>query len=198
MLGAHPHGNAPIVGRHATTPVRMSTPRVPEHGGEMSAAQLQGLEDSKGGASTTDFGQSRSFNRRSSLLTGHPPRPQSVNQVRCPHRTSEHGGVQGLRPPSRAQTPANASTTASARKPSFGEDGSGLHRTLKMYPVLDLPNRQPTHDRYDAGWGLGNDGIAHLLPTSQATNEQQEADRDYKGTKEGQTQRKKLFYFDTT
>jgi hypothetical protein len=87
------------------------------------------------------------------------------------------------------------------RKTSFGEDGTGLQRTLKMYPVLDVPNRQPTHDRYDAGWNLGNDGISHLLPTSSqgSMDQQQPAPSGASVDHAHQQQtRKKLFYFDTT
>lgn len=216
VLGAHPHGNAPGTGRHATTPVRMSTPRVPEDGGEMSAAELKGLVEGADDEANYRSVQPRSFNRRSLLTV--PPRPQSVVSMRSSGGGSGAAVDQGgaimapSRPPSRAQTP---SMLGHPRHTS-SEDMRGA----KMYPVLDVPNRQPTHDRYDPGWGLGETGLSDLLPSTGARAQQpplagktamttakredsveaqHAARRDSQaGDVSDRLSRKKLFYFDTS
>ncbi|MCO5549544.1 hypothetical protein L7F22_003016 [Adiantum nelumboides] len=207
MLGMHPHGNAQIKGRHSTTPVRMSTPRVPEHGGEMSGAQLKGEEKTDDDLSGRDFMQSRSLNRRSYLVAP-PTRPQSGMSMRGQGSTvivDQYGFplTAPLRPPSRTQTPANATEEGQNSTP------------VRLYPVLDIPNRQPTHDRYDQGWALGDQGLIPLLPGKQAeqkpTRQNNIAIPSQRGTSKrveeqsttstedpNDPSRKKLFYFDTS
>lgn len=206
MLGMHPHGNAQIKGRHSTTPVRMSTPRVPEHGGEMSGAQLKGEEMTDDDLSGRDLMQSRSLNRRSYLVAP-PARPQSGMSMRGQGSTvivDQYGFPLGapLRPPSRSQTPANATEEGQSATP------------LKLYPVLDVPNRQPTHDRYDNGWALGDQGLIPLQQGKQAEQKptqqnntsipnrgiSKRVEEQDKTSKEdpNDPSRRKLFYFDTT
>lgn len=184
MLGMHPHGHGPVYGRHATTPVRMSTPSVPEDGGEMTGAALKGEQDENSSEEASQI-QSRSYNRRT--LHVPPSRPRSGMASRSNVEAS-HGP---LRPPSRSQTPSN--THAST------EEG----RRQKMYPVLDVPNRQPTHDHYGLGWG--RTGIDDLLPkkTPSQREEEQHAPSAPSSTRDNtkgddNLARKKLFYFDTS
>lgn len=207
MLGMHPHGNSQIKGRHSTTPVRMSTPRVPEHGGEMSGAQLKGEEVTDDDLSGRDFMQSRSLNRRSYLVAP-PTRPQSGMSMRGQGSmviVDQNGFplIAPLRPPSRTQTPA-----------SGVEDGqSGT--PMKLYPVLDVPNRQPIHDRYDTDWALGDQGlipVIHGNENEQKQIQQNNATFSQRGTSKqveenptastmenpNDPSRKKLFYFDAS
>lgn len=171
QLGFHPHGHGPIYGRHATTPVRSTTPRVPEDGGEMSGAALKGEGQ--------DEVNSHSQQRRSSMAP--PMRPQSGMTMR---RQSE------LAPPLIKRNSAGLSPLVHERTLSSEDVGP-----VKMYPVLDIPNRQPTHDRYDANWLLDAPTIDVV---GSGAHEEQSRPMLQSNDNQASTHRKRLFYFDTT
>ena len=175
LLGAHPHGHNAVYGRHSTTPVRSSTPRVPEDGGEMSGAALKGeLEN--------DVDQG--LPQRQSFIAP-PSRPHSVMATRT-----------------FAPTTRRTSSQHSQLEHQRNMSSDDVQRA-KMYPVLDVPNRQPTHDRYDSGWNLDERGMSDLLsnkeqaPGSTRHPVPPQA-RQVDPSDAPRPHRKRLFYFDTT
>jgi hypothetical protein len=172
QLGFHPQGHGPVYGRHATTPVRSSTPRVPEDGGEMSGAALKGEDDIE-----RIYGHSQ---RRSSMAP--PMRPGSGMNTR---RQSD---LAPPPPPMMKRNSAGLSPLMQQRNISSDELAP-----VKMYPVLDIPNRQPTHDRYDANW-LGTEAD----PQKETSQTPPVATRLQPPDNQTSTHRKRLFYFDTT
>ena len=175
QLGFHPHGHGPIYGRHATTPVRSTTPRVPEDGGEMSGAALKGE-----GQDEFEQMYSQSHTQRRSSMAP-PPRPRSGMNMR---RQSD------LQPPSNIKRNSAGLSPLIQQSNLSSEDAP----PVKMYPVLDIPNRQPTHDRYDTNWLLNGTEI-------QKETEQQArpaASKLHPPDNQASAHRKRLFYFDTT
>ncbi|EPQ29648.1 uncharacterized protein PFL1_02868 [Pseudozyma flocculosa PF-1] len=201
MLGAHPHGHAPVVGRHSTMPhliKRSPTPSVPEDGGEMTSQDL----------TSGDFiprpNSAMTQAQRSRAAMMPPPRSRSSMGVDSAvgHRQSAAASVQqhahevagdasgGLGP---AHAVAQPERPASSQNTWSYEALPGL----KTYPVLQLPNRE-THDVYDQGWGLDSGGLAKHL-TGRAQREDSEGapiDGQADGGPAPPQHRKKLFYFD--
>lgn len=178
--------------------------------GERSDGESSDEEDDATGARHAQgnaHGLSRSFGKRVNLLPL-PQRPRSGMSMRS---TSTLDYAQApMRPPSRSHTPAHerATSTDDARGPC-----------TKLYPVLDVPNRAPTHDRYGLGWGVAEAGIEDLLPAPRRPSDsgrepvdgrpkvleqpQQGALKPETHDRESSADhialsRKKLFYFDTS
>ncbi|KAN0059647.1 hypothetical protein ACQY0O_008218 [Thecaphora frezii] len=190
-LGSHPHGHAPVAGRHSTMPTmlqRSPTPSVPEDGGEMSSQDLTG----------GDF----------------IPRPNSAMAQGHRHRVS-------MMPPPRSRSSMGVETADGRRRDAaeassaahphatagYADETAASNRTwsyealpgLKTYPVLQLPNRE-THDVYDSGWGLDAGGLAKHL-TGRPLREEGAGDATGAGDAQAagyapSQHRKKLFYFD--
>lgn len=182
-LGSHPHGHGPIYGRHATTPVRSSTPRVPEDGGEMSGAALKGEEEQD-----NDVEQTHDLPKRRSFVAP-PSRPHSVmtmrgsNDSKYSYVNRNHSGLLSGSHHQRNQS---------------SEDGKS---SVKMYPVLDVPNRQQTHDKYDSLWNVDrvNDNESDQSRQSgKALDRKPVDDSRPNETTTNSSHRKRLFYFDTT
>lgn len=142
MLGHHPHGSQAVYGRHNTMPVRTSTPIVPEHGGEMTAEALT--------ATVTDplVRPSSAMSQRH-LRGNHIARPRSTAPMlaRLPSGAPLSARLPAAEPqanaPHRGWSYDNLARAA-------GGNGSG---DVKTYPVLQVPHREETHDRYDDAWG---------------------------------------------
>lgn len=207
LLGHHPHGSQPVYGRHNTMPVRSSTPIVPEHGGEMSAAAFAGAEVADRHTQLPHQGQavdrphSAIGHRRGSQLHSSsqmPSRPGSSAALRTIAASPRHGG--------QAQPGWSYDNLANvARDAKSG--GSGAVRT---YPLLQLPNREETHDRYDDAWSnaveliAGPEGVKMAeeerarrlsLKNTVPTNGDLSVGADGEQRVGGNTKRKQLFHF---
>ena len=213
-LGVHPHGLGVVAGRHSTMPSMMHrspTPTVPEDGGEMSSHELTGCDM----VARPNSAMAQHHRHRNSLV---PPPPRSRSSVGV-HNL--HGLTHAVteQPHHEQHHPAAVHASMSPSKHTWSYDALP---GLKTYPLLQLPDRE-THDVYDAGWGLGDGGLAKHL-TGRALNEQQQqheaqqlqqqeqlyqqqsraaeqGSRDARGSSQVQTgfapaHRKKLFYFD--
>lgn len=162
LLGHHPHGAQPAYGRHNTMPVRSSTPIVPEDGGEMSGAALTGANAYAGHAyhpHGVERPRSAVGHRRNSQLSTH-----SHSSSTALHAPSRPGSSMGLRPISASPNHATQSqprwsydNLANAeRDAKAGRVGGGV----RTYPLLQLPGREETHDRYDDAWSNAVELIA--------------------------------------
>ncbi|CEH17268.1 hypothetical protein CBOM_03325 [Ceraceosorus bombacis] len=199
LLGAHPHGQGPVYGRHATTPVRSSTPRVPEDGGEMSSAAFAGADE---GPATTRPTSTVGYRGSQSSLA--PPRPRSVLAMRAinggsmtPLVASPTGA-----PPMALGGPRAGSATQNTRTGSGQQGRTWSYEALpgmKTYPVLNLPGRV-THDRYDEGWNLGEGDLEELMTgrrtPAPASSAEPNAAEPATHTTPQSSRRKTLFYFD--
>ncbi|PWN99469.1 hypothetical protein FA09DRAFT_328862 [Tilletiopsis washingtonensis] len=213
LLGAHPHGHAPVYGRHATTPARSSTPRVPEDGGEMSGAALRGADEA---GSTHEVPPSRPRSamsqHRASTAMG-VQRPRSVVAMRAlgggmqPLASTNTLASSGLAPLSPGMPPVTINPEVGAPPLGAGARTWSYEALpgVKTYPVLQLPDRE-THDRYDDGWGLGDGGLEEMMtgrklprpapPPSSTGAVAGHAPEGSSGTLPRMPKRKTLFYFD--
>ncbi|CAO1623741.1 unnamed protein product [Parajaminaea phylloscopi] len=195
VLGYHPHGSQPAYGRHNTTPVRTSTPIVPEDGGEMSSAALTGYsqQDEPIHRPFSSMGQRRLSSRSS--LQG-PPRPKSSMAHRVlesPVIAARHSNglpapaLHAMLPPPSMPPQKLWSYDNLAKE---GEPG------VKTYPVLNVPHRQQTHDRYDDTWNEAMDLIARGEKRQQGDEvSTPQASFPTATTATATTKRKQLFHF---
>lgn len=187
VLGTHPHGSQPAYGRHNTMPVRTSTPIVPEDGGEMSGAALTGQDvDEPIHRPFSSMSQRRLSSRASSQG---PPRPQSSVAYRAADTlvmSTRHSSVADVAPSAMVPAPM----APPVRMWSYDNIAKAGERGIKTYPVLHLPGRQQTHDRYNDAWTETMDLIAGDDHRRHA-HESQEASASVTTT----TRRKQLFHF---
>ncbi|PWN52546.1 hypothetical protein IE53DRAFT_272947 [Violaceomyces palustris] len=204
LLGTHPHGHAPVPGRHSTMPStinRTPTPSVPEDGGEMTSDALTSGEFIHRPNSAMANGQHRhrSFHA--------PPRSRSSMGMRAMNASTLIDSA-AMPPPSGFPVTGDVPNTAAATAVLHHPEPS--NRTwsyealpgLKTYPVLQLPDRE-THDRYDEGWGLGEGGLSKHLTGRKIDEGLNDQNRAAQGQGRESNHhpaaphRKKLFYFDS-
>lgn len=187
LLGHHPHGSLSAHGRHNTMPVRTSTPIVPEDGGEMSSAALTGHDDERGLERPLSAMSQHRFSRRPSSQT--VSRPQSSLAQR-----GNDGSATAPRHFNGNAVNVMSSTDldSSRRMWSYDNLGKAGGPGVKTYPVLHVPGRQQTHDRYDDTW---NDTVDQIVGPERTQQLRAQQSQNGASATVGQNRRKQLFHF---